>query len=89
MREMSKKVIGITGNIASGKSAVTDYLSKKGYQIIDTDKITQDVYDNNDYFKNEVIKLFGNEVLKDNVIDKKQISKIVFNDSIKREKLVE
>ena len=33
-------VIGITGSIASGKSLVTSYLINKGYQVIDSDKIS-------------------------------------------------
>ena len=30
--------IAITGNIASGKSAVEKFLEKKGYKVFDTDK---------------------------------------------------
>ena len=87
MRELSKKVIGITGNIAVGKSAVVDYLKMLDYPIIDTDLITQDIYLNDSYFKAEMIKLFGTSIIKDNQIDKKEVAKLVFNDKEKLDAL--
>ncbi|RIK45236.1 MAG: dephospho-CoA kinase, partial [Chloroflexi bacterium] len=32
-------IIGLTGNIATGKSTVLDYLARKGAHIIDADKL--------------------------------------------------
>ena len=40
---MMKKVIGITGGIASGKSNVCNVIKNEGYQIIDSDKINRDL----------------------------------------------
>lgn len=37
-------IVGVTGPIASGKSSVADYLAKKGYEIIDADKIVSELY---------------------------------------------
>ena len=31
------KIIGITGGIASGKSTVTNFLRKQGFQVVDAD----------------------------------------------------
>ena len=36
-------IIAITGSIACGKSTVTNYLLKKGYKVIDADKIAHDI----------------------------------------------
>ncbi|EHO22183.1 hypothetical protein HMPREF9466_00026 [Fusobacterium necrophorum subsp. funduliforme 1_1_36S] len=36
-------IIGITGTIASGKSTVSDYFIKQGYEVIDADKITKEL----------------------------------------------
>ena len=41
--KQNKKVIGLTGNIASGKSTVSDYLKEKGFAVIDADKIAREV----------------------------------------------
>jgi len=35
--------IAITGGIGSGKSAVTDYLTEKGYTVIDADKMAREL----------------------------------------------
>ena len=33
------KIIGITGGIASGKSTVTNFLRKQGFQVVDADAL--------------------------------------------------
>ncbi|MDR1781621.1 MAG: dephospho-CoA kinase [Bacilli bacterium] len=78
MSTLSRKIIGLTGNIASGKSSISDYLKGKGYAIVDTDIITQNIYQNNDVFKNELVNLLGNNILVNNKIDKNKVSKLVF-----------
>lgn len=81
MPNMSKTVIGITGNIASGKSEVAKYLKELGYVVIDTDVITSLIYLQDEVFKTKMLKLFGKKILgKDEQIDKKKVAKIVFND---------
>ena len=40
---MAKRLIGLTGGIASGKSAVADRLTELGADIIDTDQISREV----------------------------------------------
>lgn len=81
MPNMSKTVIGITGNIASGKSEVAKYLKELGYVVIDTDVITSLIYLQDEAFKTKMLKLFGKKILgKDEQIDKKKVAKIVFND---------
>lgn len=81
MPNMSKTVIGITGNIASGKSEVAKYLKELGYVVVDTDVITSLIYLQDEVFKTKMLKLFGKKILgKDEQIDKKKVAKIVFND---------
>lgn len=81
------KIIGLTGNIASGKSAVSSYLQSLGYQIIDTDKITADLYANDKVFKQEMVKAFSKAILTKNKLDKKKVAKIIFNDEKAKTKL--
>src|SRR5574341_1109357 len=38
-----KKIIGITGGIASGKSTVTSFLTSKGYEVIDADAVVREL----------------------------------------------
>ncbi|KID48686.1 hypothetical protein C095_08080 [Fusobacterium necrophorum subsp. funduliforme B35] len=45
-------IIGITGTIASGKSTVSDYFIKQGYEVIDADKITKELQQKKKYSKN-------------------------------------
>jgi len=39
------KLIGLTGGIATGKSAVSAILAENGFSIIDADKIAKEVMD--------------------------------------------
>lgn len=68
--------IAITGNIASGKSTVENLIKARGYKVYDTDKIAHKFLENSI----EVKKSFGST-------DRKEIAKIVFNDSKKLREL--
>lgn len=73
--------IGITGNIASGKSEAEKIISEYNYPIIDTDKITHYLLDNSDEVKNNILKTFQNyDICDDNgVISRKKLGQIVFS----------
>lgn len=81
-----KKVIGITGSIATGKSTVTKYLRDKGYVVIDSDylaylALTKDMYCISLVKENfDCLNSQGN-------IDRKKLGQIIFHDSIAKEKL--
>lgn len=78
------KKIGITGNIGSGKSALTKYLISLGYKVIDADKIVAQIYFDENYIK-EMIKVFGKKILAEDKqnLDKSKIRELVFNDNEK------
>ncbi len=81
---MKSKIIGLTGSIATGKSTVSKYLIKKGYKVVDADKITHELMkkDNINYL--EIVNYFGNSILdKDDEIDRKKLANIVFSDKNK------
>ena len=87
LKQNKKLFIGITGNIGSGKSEVSSYLTKKGYKVIDADAIVKDIY-NNAEFKEKIINSFGETIIKKEnndivVIDKKVLSNMVFTDKSK------
>ena len=80
------KVIGITGSISSGKSVVTDYLRSKKYKVIDSDEISKELFNNPRVIK-MIVNAFGIEVLENNMINRKLLGQIIFNDREKRIKL--
>ena len=55
-------IIGITGGIASGKTAVSDYVKKLGYPVIDADELSREIMEPGSPVLNEVRKTFGKAV---------------------------
>lgn len=67
--------IAISGNIASGKTAVENILLKKGYKVFDTDKIAHQILNNSEEIKTAFIT---DDIITNNKIDREKLSKIVF-----------
>jgi len=63
------------GSFGSGKTTVANMFKKHGYKIINTDRLYHGIY-NKDPLKNKIKKEFG-------TLDRKNIKKIVFDDSKK------
>ena len=83
-----KQIIGITGGIACGKSNVCSVLTKLGYQIIDSDLITHELYKRGNSIYNKVKEVFGLEFLDKNLeIDRKKLGAYVFSSKEALEKL--
>lgn len=74
-------LLGLTGNIASGKSYVLSYLASRGAKTIDADLVAQQSYlpGNPTYLR--LIEHFGNGIVQtDGQIDRAALGKIVFAD---------
>ncbi len=85
---MLKKVIGITGGIASGKSNVCNVIKNEGYQIIDSDKINRELSLKGQPIYLKIVEKFGNDFLTtDGEIDKKKLAKLIFHNSKAKEEL--
>ena len=79
-------ILGITGGIATGKTAVSDILKSLDIKVIDMDIISR-----------EVIKLpkiiqsikneFGSNVIKNGTVDRKLLREFIFDDKAKVQKL--
>lgn len=80
------KIIGLTGSIATGKSQVSNYLKDKGIKVIDADLIARDVA-NYKSVKNKIKKEFGDDLYKDDKLDRKKLAEIIFARKIYRQKL--
>ena len=82
------KVIGLTGSIGSGKSAVSRFLAELGATIIEADKLGHEAYMPGTEVWRKVVAAFGKQVTgADGNIDREKLGKIVFGDSKAREKL--
>lgn len=77
--------IGLTGQTGAGKGYVSEYLSNLGFNIINSDLIVKDIYENNLPLLNKLSAEFGNDIINDGMLDRKRLGEIVFGD---REKLV-
>ena len=72
--------IGITGNIASGKSQVEKYLKIRNFIVYDTDRITHSILD-------KIKDFYGYDVFTNGKIDRKKLGNLVFNNTYLKKKL--
>lgn len=73
--------VGLTGGIASGKSAVADELSRLGALVIDSDQLARDVVAPGTPGLAQVVERFGTEVLAaDGSLDRPALGRLVFAD---------
>ncbi|MBQ7476495.1 MAG: dephospho-CoA kinase [Selenomonadaceae bacterium] len=78
-------VVGVTGGIASGKSAVGHELEKLGAKILDVDKITRELLKSGGELFNAYVRHFGEIILDaDGNLNKKVVADIIFNDETAR-----
>lgn len=82
-------VIGITGNSGSGKTVISSIIAKKmKAKIIDADSIVKEFRKKGNPYYEEIIKLFGNDILMDDEnIDTRALAKIIYKSKKSREKL--
>lgn len=72
-------LIGLTGNIATGKSAVGAMLTELGAQVIDADQVAHQVMKRGSPVFDEIVALFGETILeRDGQIDRGALGAIVF-----------
>ncbi len=80
--------IGLTGGIASGKSAVSSAFADLGCEIVDADIVAREVVEPNTPGLKELIATFGKEIINpDKSLNRKKLRKIVFNNSEKLAKI--
>ena len=78
-------VVGITGGIGSGKTAVTDHLETFGIVVVDADKAARVVVEPGKPALDEIAAHFGSEILLDDgALNRAALREVVFNDSAQR-----
>jgi dephospho-CoA kinase len=82
------KRLGITGGIASGKSAVAGMLREMGFHVIDADRLGHEVMEPGTQAFGEIVAEFGAGVVgADGRIDRGKLGALVFADRGKMERL--
>lgn len=78
---MSNLVIGLTGGIGSGKSAVAQYFSDLGINIIDTDVIAREVVIPGSSTLTAIEQQFGRDVItNEGSLNRTKLRDIIFSD---------
>ena len=81
-------VVGITGGIGSGKSAVTDHLETLGITVVDADKVARVVVEPGTPGLAAIAQHFGEDILlADGRLDRAALRKIVFDNPDERKVL--
>jgi dephospho-CoA kinase len=81
-------LFGLTGGIASGKSAVAAHLRERGVPVIDADQLAREAVAPGTEGLRAIVEVFGEDVLlKDGTLDRKKVAAAVFNDDEKRRAL--
>ena len=79
---MSVRRIGLTGGIASGKSAVAELLRAKGAVIVDADVLAREVVEPGTPGLAAIVDRFGRGVLlPDGRLDRARLGQLVFSDA--------
>ena len=80
--------VGITGGIGSGKTALTDWLAKKGIVIVDADLASRVIVAPGQPALTEIAETFGSEFIQpDGELDRAALRALVFTDDSKRQQL--
>ncbi len=74
-------ILGVTGNIASGKSSVAKELAHRGAVVLDADQLAREVVESGSSTLKKLVKVFGTEILqKDGHLDRDRLGQMVFAD---------
>jgi dephospho-CoA kinase len=79
-----KHAIALTGGIATGKSTVASLLGLNGLRIIDADAIAHQILEQNAAW---VAETFGEAYVKNGMVDRPSLGKLVFSDTDAKAKL--
>lgn len=81
-------VIGVTGSLGSGKTAVSKMFGRLGAYVINADNVCHSLMEPGKKIYKEIVRHFGKSILmKNQAIDRKRLAGIVFKDDSKRKLL--
>ena len=83
-----KKIVYLTGGIATGKSTVAKFFKELGADVIDADEIAHKVIEKGTQAYSKIVKEFGKDILTPSgAIDRRKLGALVFKDKEKLRKL--
>lgn len=83
-----KRVIGLTGGIATGKSTVSRLFRELGVPVVDADHLARQVVAKGSEALQELIALLGEEIIQpDGSLDRSRLGEIIFADPEIRQKV--
>ncbi|MBX9940881.1 MAG: dephospho-CoA kinase [Candidatus Obscuribacterales bacterium] len=80
-------VIGVTGSIGTGKSAVGKLLESMGVAVIDTDHLAAELRDGDGPVRDMIVERFGADIIVDGKVSREKLGLVVFNDPQARKDL--
>ncbi|MEG2082220.1 MAG: dephospho-CoA kinase [Oscillospiraceae bacterium] len=81
-------IVAITGQSGSGKSSVGKMYAQQGYTVVDCDRVAAEISGESEC-QNKLTEHFGRSILKEGIIDKKELSRLAFKDTQSLEALTE
>jgi len=81
------KLIGLTGGVGSGKSAVAEMMRELGADVVDADEATHAVYEPGSPGFDAVVREFGEGYVDRGRIDRSRLGDLVFRDDDARRRL--
>ena len=80
------KIIGITGGIASGKSTVTNFLRKQGFQVVDADAVVHQLQKPGGRLFEALVQHFGQKIILENgELNRPLLASLIFSKTEERE----
>jgi len=81
-------IVGLTGNLGTGKSTVTNFFTELGAYIIDWDELAKEVTCPHSKAWEEIVVYFGEGILNDDLtINRQQLAELVFSNREMLERL--
>ena len=81
------KIVGLTGGIGSGKTTVAGFFRELGVPVYIADEEAKKLMHSDPEVKRQIEEMFGEQVYKDGILDRKYLASRVFNDKGLLEKL--
>lgn len=83
---MANWVLGLTGGIGSGKSAVSAMFEELGIQVVDADIVAREVVEPGSVGLTKITAHFGDEILTSNrTLDRAKLRAIIFADESQKQ----
>lgn len=85
-QQKTARVVGLTGGIASGKTAATNALKESGFFVIDADEVSRELFGPDACGERALVDMFPNAA-KDGKLDRRKLRRIISTDERERNKL--